>query len=173
MNPLNLVPPWLWAALLGAAVLTNCHTLHQRDAARVGQADAKREMQQLRADQATAVANALEQQRLQLNQTLVTQGKAADDARDQRDAARRAAVSERAAAGELQQRIDQLTARACGASGGATAAGGGQAAQEAADLLAYVRGRLDEARAGTIEFADGAAIAGAFCERAYDALTPR
>lgn len=32
---LDIVPGWVWAALLGAAMLTNCNTLHQRDAARL------------------------------------------------------------------------------------------------------------------------------------------
>jgi len=31
----DIVPGWLWAALLAAAVLTNCNTLRQRDGARL------------------------------------------------------------------------------------------------------------------------------------------
>ena len=68
----------------------------------------------------------------------------------------------------LPDRLAALDAQRC--AGGAAAVEGGASAAAAGDLSAYVRRRLDEAEAGTIEFADGAARARGVCERQYRAL---
>lgn len=50
--------------------------------------------------------------------------------------------------------------------------GSGQAAGDAAGLLADVLGKIDQRAQDLAEFADAAHIAGQACERSYDALTP-
>lgn len=71
---------------------------------------------------------------------------------------------------KLRARIATLTAY-LQASAGAATADQRKAANTAADMLAYMRSRLDEAENGTIQFADGAHIAGIACERSYEAVT--
>ncbi len=93
---------------------------------------------------------------------------AIDEARRKSAAAAAALVVERAAAERLRDRLGALEARACGRDPGAPA--GSASAVEAGDLLAYVRGRVEEARRRTVEYADGAAVAGATCERIFDSL---
>lgn len=93
---------------------------------------------------------------------------AIDEARKSAARARAALLEQQSAAGELRDRLAVLEARACGGDPGA--GGGGDGATAARDLSAYLRRRLDEAEAGTIEFADGAARARNVCERQYRAL---
>lgn len=95
---------------------------------------------------------------------------AIDEARKSAARARAALLEQQSAAGELRDRLAVLEARACGGDPGA--GGGGEGATAARELSAYLRRRLDEAEAGTIEFADGAARARDVCERQYRALKP-
>ena len=95
---------------------------------------------------------------------------AIDEARKSAARARAALLEQQSAAGELRDRLAVLEARACGVDPGS--GGGGEGATAARDLSAYLRRRLDEAEAGTIEFADGAARARDVCERQYRALKP-
>ncbi|AOK00204.1 DUF2514 family protein [Burkholderia vietnamiensis] len=110
---------------------------------------------------AVAAARAEEQRRT------AAQSEIAKDANQQRTAALADAFAARAAAGSLQQRVDQLVA----AARHPTAAAGGPAAGDALDLLADVLGRADERAGELAEYADRARIAGQQCERDYDALT--
>ncbi|UQP02297.1 DUF2514 domain-containing protein [Burkholderia multivorans] len=110
---------------------------------------------------AVAAARAEEQRRT------AAQSEIAKDANQQRTAALADAFAARAAAGSLQQRVDQLVAAARHP---ATAAGSA-AAGDALDLLADVLGRADETSGELAEYADRARIAGQQCERDYDALT--
>lgn len=93
---------------------------------------------------------------------------AIDEARNAAARARAALLEQQSAAGQLRERLATLEARACGDGSGSGTGGPGAAA--ARDLSAYLRRRLDEAEAGTIEFADGAARARDVCERQYRAL---
>lgn len=78
----------------------------------------------------------------------------------------------RAAAVSLRERADALAAEARCAPSDPPAADGGPATNAAADLLAAMLRRVDDA-AGTIgEYADQARAAGQLCERTYDALSP-
>jgi len=52
----GIVPGWVWAALLGAALLTNCNTLRQRDAARLEVADLKLAIQKQKTEAANKLA---------------------------------------------------------------------------------------------------------------------
>ncbi|MCW3641558.1 DUF2514 domain-containing protein, partial [Burkholderia cenocepacia] len=91
----------------------------------------------------------------------------ANDANQQRTAALADAFAARAAAGSLQQRVDQLAA----AARHPAVAAGSPAAGDALDMLADVLGRIDQRAGDLAEYADRARIAGQQCERDYDALT--
>jgi len=95
---------------------------------------------------------------------------AIDEARKSAARARAALLEQQSAAGELRDRLAALEARAC--SGDPGSGPGSAGAVAARDLSAYLRRRLDEAEAATIEFADGAARARDVCERQYRALKP-
>ncbi|HDV8348848.1 TPA: DUF2514 family protein [Burkholderia vietnamiensis] len=110
---------------------------------------------------AVAAARAEEQRRT------AAQSEIAKDANQQRTAALADAFAARAAAGSLQQRVDQLVA----AARHPAAAAGGTATGDALDLLADVLGRADQRAGELAEYADRARIAGQQCERDYDALT--
>ncbi|RQS88083.1 DUF2514 family protein [Burkholderia seminalis] len=112
---------------------------------------------------AVAAARAEEQRRT------AAQSEIANDANQQRTAALADAFAARAAAGSLQQRVDQLVATARHPA----AAAGSPAAGDALDLLADVLGRADQRAGELAEYADQARIAGQQCERDYDALTPK
>ncbi|MDN7411445.1 DUF2514 family protein [Burkholderia vietnamiensis] len=109
---------------------------------------------------AVAAARAEEQRRT------AAQSEIAKDANQQRTAALADAFAARAAAGSLQQRVDQLVA----AARHPAASAGGPAAGDALDLLADVLGRADQRAGDLAEYADRARIAGQQCERDYDAL---
>ncbi|AAT38382.1 gp23 [Burkholderia phage BcepC6B] len=110
---------------------------------------------------AVAAARAEEQRRT------AAQSENAKDANKQRTAALADAFAARAAAGSLQQRVDQLVA----AARHPAASTGSPAAGDALDLLADVFGRADERAGELAAYADAARIAGRQCERDYDALT--
>ncbi|RQT71928.1 DUF2514 family protein [Burkholderia cepacia] len=110
---------------------------------------------------AVAAARAEEQRRTAAQQEI------ANDANQQRTAALADAFAARAAAGSLQQRVDQLVA----AARHPAASAGGPATGGALDLLANVLGRADQRAGDLAEYADRARIAGQQCERYYDALT--
>lgn len=121
------------------------------------------------ARQAEAEARAEEQRR-----TAEVQ-KAADEAHHALERARADAAAADAAGQRLRERIAALTTACRAGPGGAGAATPGTPADPAADLLADVQRRLDEAADGIAAHADAARAAGAACERAYDAVrsTPR
>lgn len=79
----------------------------------------------------------------------------------------------RAAGDRLQLRADQLRAAAGQAPRDPGTQPAGPTASQAADLLAYMRRRLDEAAGGIGEFADRTSSAGELCVRDYDALSAR
>ncbi|KUZ35287.1 DUF2514 family protein [Burkholderia territorii] len=109
---------------------------------------------------AVAAARAEEQRRT------AAQSEIAKDANQQRTAALADAFAARAAAGSLQQRVDQLVA----AARHPAATAGSQATGDALDLLADVLGRADKRAGELAEYADRARLAGQQCERDYDAL---
>lgn len=76
-----------------------------------------------------------------------------------------------AVAGRLRERIVALVAAAGRCPGDSDAAGGGEAARAAGDLLDNLQRRLDEAADAIARHADDARIAGLACERSYNALT--
>lgn len=77
-----------------------------------------------------------------------------------------------AVAVSLRQRTSELAVAArCPAANPATTASS-SAANSAADLLAVMSGRLDEAAGAIALYAAKASIAGQLCERSYDALGP-
>lgn len=86
----------------------------------------------------------------------------------QAQAAARAADS---AAARLRERLAQVAAAAGASSSDRPAASASAPATATADLHADVQRRLDEAVRTIARFADDAALAGATCERSYDALT--
>jgi hypothetical protein len=121
-----------------------------------------------RATRAAVEAARLEEQR----RSAVLQG--VIDETEQKLAQARADADAAGHAGErLRKRITELAAGSCrGATGNTDAAGAGQTAHTASDLLADVQRRLDEATDGIARFADQAHAAGKACERGWGALTP-
>ncbi|RQZ58034.1 DUF2514 family protein [Burkholderia cepacia] len=126
-----------------------------------------REIAGMRADAAKDRAMAVEAARNEEQRRTAAQSEIAKDANKQRTDALADAFAARAAAGSLQQRVDQLVA----AARHSAAATGSPAAGDALDLLADVLSRADQRAGDLAEYADRARIAGQQCERDYDALT--
>ena len=160
----------LLAALFAGLVLTQTLRLHaaQIDAAntRAATANTLRTIVDLTA-KATQAVRARETQWAQ------AQEENAHEAKTQLTAARADADDARRAGDRLQQRVTALVAAA---RAGAANPGAEPAVAPAGDpigVLADVFSRADK-RAGILaEYADAARIAGAGCERDYDALTGR
>ncbi|MBN3744595.1 DUF2514 family protein [Burkholderia sp. Se-20373] len=150
--------PRVWLAVIVAAVvgLAGGYFKGHADGGRAAAAAA----QKAQLDAVTA-ARAEDQRRSAAQQEI------ANDANQQRTAALADAFAARAAAGSLQQRVDQLVA----AARHPAASAGSPAAGDALDLLADVLGRADQRAGDLAEYADRARIAGQQCERDYDALT--
>lgn len=155
------IPVWAWA--LAAVLAWGGWHRHQERQVRADFEAAKAAAEVARA------ASAAEAKAETAHREAEKKG-AIDEARKSAARARAALLEQQSAAGELRDRLAALEARACGGDPGS--GGGGPGATEARDLSAYLRRRLDEAAAGTIEFADGAARARDVCERQYRALKP-
>ncbi|UEP49791.1 DUF2514 domain-containing protein [Burkholderia ambifaria] len=128
-----------------------------------------REMSDMRADAAKAQTKAAEAARTEEQRRTAAQREIATDANQQRIVALADAFAARAAAGSLQQRIDQLVA----AARNPAAAAGSPSAADALDLLADVLGRTDETAGELARIADERGIAGEQCARDYTALTTK
>lgn len=174
MLPISLTAfkPWMaWAAAVGAAlVLSGVQTVRLADV-KTAHADTRaawakdKEKRANDARDAVQAARAEEQRRTQAVQGI------ANDTQTKLDAAVADADSARAAGQRLRKQIARLTRAAGG--GGPAQAGSAQpspAADAAADLLADVQRRLDEAADGIARFADQAHARGLAAERSYDAL---
>jgi hypothetical protein len=72
----------------------------------------------------------------------------------------------------LRQRVAELASACRGAPGDPAASAPGTPARSAADLLADVQRRLDEAADGIARHADRARSAGLACQKAHGSLTP-
>ncbi|ARL48226.1 hypothetical protein BOC50_36555 [Burkholderia pseudomallei] len=155
---MTILDPRLWLAFVVTLAITagTCYFAGHKDGVRTTTAAAQKA--QLAAVDA---ARAEEQRRT------AAQSEIANDANQQRTAALADAFAARAAAGSLQQRVDQLVA----AGHHPAAAAGSPATGDALDLLADVLGRADQRAGDLAEYADRAHIAGQQCERDYDALT--
>jgi len=79
-------------------------------------------------------------------------------------------AASRVASDRLRDRYTALAAAAGQAPRDPGAQPGSQTAQEAADLLAHMLRRIDEAADGIAGFAEGSHSRGTLCERDYDAL---
>ncbi|WP_175812934.1 DUF2514 family protein [Burkholderia contaminans] len=155
---MTILDPRLWLAFIVALAITggSCYFKGHADGVRATTIAAQK------AQIAAVTAARAEEQR-----RTAAQSEIANNANQQRTAALADAFAARAAAGSLQQRVDQLVA----AAHHPAAATGSQATGDALDLLANVLGGID-GRAGELAaYADAARIAGQQCERDYDALT--
>ncbi|OXJ16344.1 DUF2514 family protein [Burkholderia sp. HI2500] len=155
---MTILDPRLWLAFVAALAITAGACYFKGHADGVRETTAAAQKAQLAAVDA---ARAEEQRRT------AAQSEIAKDANKQRTAALADAFAARAAAGSLQQRVDQLVA----AARHPAATAGSAPAGDALDLLADVLGRADERAGELAEYADRARIAGQQCERDYDALT--
>ncbi|MCW3521255.1 DUF2514 domain-containing protein [Burkholderia cenocepacia] len=155
---MTILDPRLWLAFIASLAITagGCYFKGHADGVRTTTIAAQKAQ-----IAAVAAARAEEQRRT------AAQSEIANDANQQRTAALADAFAARAAAGSLQQRVDQLVA----AARHPAAAAGSPAAGDALDLLADVLGRIDQRSGDLAEYADRARIAGQQCERDYDALT--
>lgn len=156
------VPAWVWA--LAAALIWGGFNRHAARSERV-------KFQEAEVAAAVAQAASAAEAKAETARREAEKKGAIDEARKSAARARAALLEQQSAAGELRDRLAVLEARACGGDPGS--GGGGAGAAEARDLSAYLRRRLDEAEARTIEFADGSARARDVCERQYRALKPR
>jgi hypothetical protein len=96
--------------------------------------------------------------------------KIADDADSKTRAADRARAGADAAAAGLQRRVAQLAASCHRPAGSAGPAASGTSTADAGPLLAELSRRIDETAGELAAIADARGIAGAACERAYNAL---
>lgn len=115
-------------------------------------------------NQAVEAARAEEQRRTN------AQAEIANEATHQADAARDDARAAGIAADSLRARLAKFVAAGRAARNSA-AAGSGPTAGDPLDVLADVLGRADKRAGELAAYADATHIAGAACERAYDALS--
>lgn len=160
----------LIAAVLALAALLGLQTLRladERTAHQTTVAQLERERVDWQRESRVAVdaARAEEHRRIAVVEKEVTHArKKAHDLGTDLAAAR--AVGER-----LRLALAEATAAPRNAPGDpSSTAGRSPTADPAADLLANVRRRLDEATDGTVGFADAAHLAGQTCERIYDQM---
>lgn len=155
---LKLMPGWAWWAL--ALVLVAGAQQYRVMDSNGELSDARAEWSEA-ARQAEARARSEEQRR----QTAIegirrdAQEKIAEIAAD--------AAAADDAAGRLRARVTELSRRPARCPG---AAGGGEAADAARDLLAVMLSRIDEAAGGIAEFADRSRAAGLTCQFSYEAV---
>jgi len=154
---MTILDPRLWLAFIVALAIAAAGSYFKGHADGVRTTTVAAQKAQIAA---VAAARAEEQRRT------AAQSEIANDANQQRTAALADAFAARAAAGSLQQRVDQLVA----AARHPAAAAGSPAAGDALDLLADVLGRADQRAGELAEYADRARIAGQQCERDYDAV---
>ncbi|MBN3822368.1 DUF2514 family protein [Burkholderia sp. Ac-20384] len=156
MTLLKLVWPYVLAVLLGFAA--GSYGEHLISA---------REIAGMKADAAATQAKAVNAARAEEQRRTAAQTEIAKDANQQRTAALADAFAARAAAGSLQQRVDQLVAAARhpAASAGSAPAG------DPIGVLADVLGSIDDRAGELAKIADDRGIAGKQCERDYDSLT--
>lgn len=155
---LKLLPSWAWwvLALVLVAGMQQYRVM-----------DAKGELSVARAEwseaarQAEARARSEEQRR----QTAIEGIRR--DAQEKIAAVAADAAAADDAASQLRARVAELSRRPASCAG---AAGGGEAADPARDLLADMLGRLDEAAGGIAEFADRSRAAGLTCQVSYEAV---
>ncbi|WP_321944512.1 DUF2514 family protein [Burkholderia cenocepacia] len=155
---MTILDPRLWLAFIASLAITagGCYFKGHADGVRTTTVAAQKA--QLAA---VSAAHAEEQRRT------AAQSEIAKDANKQRTAALADAFAARAAAGSLQQRVDQLVA----AARHPAAAAGSPATGDALDLLADVLGSIDERAGELAKVADDRGIAGKQCEADYDSLT--
>lgn len=155
---MTILDPRLWLAFIVALAITagGCYFKGHADGVRTTAAAAQK------AQIAAVAAARTEEQR-----RTAAQSEIAKDANQQRTAALADAFAARAAAGSLQQRVDQLVA----AARHPAATAGSPAAGDPLDLLADVLSRADQRAGELAEALDASRIAGQQCERDYDALT--
>jgi hypothetical protein len=165
--PLAALPQKLLAEVVGFVIETalvvavTWHFVAGHYELKIAAKDAERE----RAVAAAAVAAQTETTR-----RVAAQQEVAHAAQIQADAARADAATASRARDALRVQLDVFV-RAHRGAGDPGAAGGGAPAGDPIGVLADVLGRADE-RAGVLAgIADQRGVAGAACERAYDALT--
>jgi hypothetical protein len=155
---------WTHAAAAVAALAVGFTAGWQVQSWRWDRAEARQQ-----AHVATLRETAMHQALIETTRRLTAQQEAANAAAQQARRARADAAAADAAAGSLREHVARLAARAAG--NDPAAAAGGQTAADAAGMLAELQRRADE-RAGILaRIADERGIAGAACERAYDALS--
>lgn len=175
---LDLVPGWAWALLLAGALAFAGVSRVQLAGARVVTAEARTATAEAHADLGSYKATAAESARLadraeraEEARRTETQRRALDEAQSQSLAAMADRDDARAAHQRLQQRAAELAAAARAAGARADAAERRAAAGDPGVLLADVLGRCSQRVTVLAEYADRARIAGALCEKSYDALT--
>ena len=169
---LRLMPSWAWGAVLGLAIaagLTLWHVDQVRAARLAGRAEVQARWDAERAQLEAAAKAAQAANQAETQRRIVDQQEISNEAQRQSALARSHADAARDA-------LERLRIRAAAAPGGGCAAADpapaspGQAASDAAGLPSDVLGRLGQAARRYAAIADERGIAGAACERDYDAL---
>lgn len=182
VSVLDLVPRWVWVALVVALSATSCKLKLdvgglqlEVEKARTSLAKAHHEAAQTRAQAAAAAASATTAYRALEARWRTTQETIDREARARQDQIRTAAAGAAVAGDGLRIRAAATAAAACGggSAGGSSAAAVGPAASSPGAVLADVLGRLEAAGRQLAEVADARGLAGASCERAYDSLRAR
>lgn len=175
MSPLSLLPTsWLLpAAAIGAGVMAvaigvQTMRLDHAKTELAEQAETFSE-QRLIASRARAAEESHERDIEQARAAALQE--AADEATRQLTQARADAFVADAASGRLQQRVAALVAAARQAGGHSQVAGASPPTDDPAAVLADMQLRADETAGELARIADERGVAGAACERAYDALT--
>jgi len=165
---LNLVPAWLWAALLAGSVASSCVTHVRLDRERLAHQSSKTQFaQQVAAAEKQRADEEAKRRKAETELTHAQEAHAQEVAAFRVDLDRTRADG-RAVAGRVRDAAAataQLAGQVCADTATAELR---QAAADAARVLADVRERADQ-RAGILAAtADNAHFAGAACERRYD-----
>lgn len=167
----RFLAPALGLALAAALALAGWHW-HQASAARADAAEVRQQFGDYRETQERQARQALEQQRADKNRSDKLRQEALDAEHLARLAHQADADRLRGTAGQLQRYAADLAASLGAAHRDPATASSSAAAATAADLLAQLPGRLDQAAEELALYAADAARAGQLCQRSYDALSP-
>ena len=167
---MTILDPRVWLALLVALGLAYGGGRLQQHRADGKSFTAERAAAALRASEERN--KAVDEARAEEQRRTTEQARIANEATKHAEDARADARAAGGTADKLRARVAQLVAASRAASNSA-AADSSQAAGDPLDVLADVLGRADKRAGDLAAYADATHIAGAACERAYDALTAR
>lgn len=169
MNVLNLIPSWIWAALVAVAAVFAVKF-------QIDSANARADLAKAQSQSQATLAEMTQKYRAAEAKWGARQEEIQRGAEIKIADAKRSAAAARAAGDGLRARaaaVAQQYEDPAGPATGAAVASSSSATPSAADMLADVLGKLEERTRQLAEIADERGLAGVTCERSYEAVRTR